>query len=1151
MGKSLYALLVGIDAYRAPVPPLRGCVNDIEQIEALIEDFASGGEYTSNLCILKNAQATRAAIIRGFQEHLSQGGPSDVVLFCYSGHGSQEMAPKEFWHLEPDRLDETLVCYDSRESGGWDLADKELAVLISEVSRRGAHVLCVLDCCHSGSGTRASLEEGIGVRRAPTDWRERPIESFLVGTRSANNIVDGSGGGWGVMPTGRHVLLAACRSSETAKEVVEQGKPHGAFTASLLATLRQTRGAISYRDLIKRAEAQVRLRVAQQVPQVEASNPADLQRAFLGGAARKKVTHFTLRQDRDLGWVIDGGAVHGITQPRGGETTSFAIHPLEATSDDLRRIDKAFAVASVTDVRPNVSQVELKLSGEALDAQLTYSAITVSTPLPPLAVYLSGAPEAVGLVRSAISTVGGAPSLLVREATDKSQATLSVDVVDNAYRIGRVGTSRQLVVDAFGLNAGSAQLVVERLEHIARWQAVASLDNNGSRLSAGAIEVAITLPEKTDNGVVWKAADARNGLRLEYTYSESKWRQPRLRIELKNSGPDAVYCALLWLGEDYSISSGLMPGGVEHVPSGSSFALNNGKEIYANVPDDKWRDGQTEVRDLLKLFVSTEQFDPTLFDQQALDSYRKSVTRDQGPRNALERLAKRVHLRGLSTMPDDVIPDWATSEVSVEVVRPLAAVAVPPPGEERDLGAGVAVMGHPSLKAKANLASPTDVGRALGSLNMPAIFRDDPAVSQPFLFELARGTDSGLGALHLTDIQNADAVTKDAPLRIRTRIQLSRGEHVVAYSWDGRFYLPLGIGRQKDGGTEIELQQLPDPLELSQDLQRGIGSSIRILFQKLVSPYLGGEFDYPRLAVASFDAEGEAIYDHTVELVRNKVSAASKILLYVHGILGDTLGMAAASHVQIELLHAPSRRIGDRYDLVLAFDYENIHTGIEVTARALKEKLAMIGLGPDHGKTLHVAAHSMGGLVSRWFIEREQGNQVVQHLVTLGTPHAGSPWPTIEGWATTALALGLNGFSAIAWPAKVLGSIAGAIEKLDVTLDQMAPNSPFLTALGQSADPEIPYTLLVGNTSIIARAATDGVLEALLAKLSPQRVLHAATAVAFLSQPNDIAVAVSSAQAVPNGRAPAAKIVEVACDHITFFSSNAGRRALLEALPQA
>ena len=32
---ALYALLVGIDAYRAPVPPLSGCVNDVRRMAEL------------------------------------------------------------------------------------------------------------------------------------------------------------------------------------------------------------------------------------------------------------------------------------------------------------------------------------------------------------------------------------------------------------------------------------------------------------------------------------------------------------------------------------------------------------------------------------------------------------------------------------------------------------------------------------------------------------------------------------------------------------------------------------------------------------------------------------------------------------------------------------------------------------------------------------------------------------------------------------------------------------------------------------------------------------------------------------------------------------------------------------------------------------
>jgi Caspase domain len=1161
MARTLYALLVGIDRYRPPVPPLNGCVNDIEAVATLLQELGAGGEFALELRVLKDAEATRAGIIDGFRGHLCRAGSDDVALFYYSGHGSQEDAPPEFWHLEPDRLDETLVCYDSRDEGKWDLADKELAMLIAEVAERSPHILAVLDCCHSGSGTRAPLEEGIAVRRAPTDHRHRPVEAFLEGTlvpeRGAEDSASGTG--WGVVPAGKHLLLAACRPSETAKEVMQAGKAYGAFTASLLAALRQTRGSITYRDLLKRAEAQVRLRVAQQVPQVEATDPADLQRPFLGGAVRTQRSHFTLRRDAKLGWVIDGGAVHGIARPVGGETTVLAVFDPQVARAEWRRTDAALATAEVEEVRPELSRVKLQTRDGPLDQNSTYRAVVIATPLPAFGIYLNGERDALERVRHALATAGegGGRSTLVREVAAEDEAELRLDVRDGSFLISRARADRPLVAEIVGVGEEGARAAVQRLEHVARWEAVARLENPGSRLGADLVEISVLQPIDEAGKETWRESDPRRGIRLEYRYPSGEWAPAKARIELRNKGRDEVYCALLWLGEDYSVSSALIPGGTLHLPAGGSAAANGGEPVWGFVPDDKWREGRTEVRDVLKLIVSTEQFDATLFEQEELDRY--AVTRAARavrsvPRNALERLAARVHHRGLATTKPgsgEIIPDWATGELALTVVRPLEAAEVPEPGQRQELGAGVTLMGHPALKAKARLVSPTEAGRGLGDLGLPGILRDDPDASQPFLFEAPRGTDPGLGALQLFDVDNPEAVTKEAPLVLRVQAQLRPGEHVLPFAWDGEFFLPLGAARPADGGTEIELRQLPALLQTANDVERGIISSVRILFQKILSSKLGTEFDYPRLAAVSFDAEGTPSYDAAAGGVRERVAQAGRILVYVHGILGDTLGMAASSRAEVALLNAPPQRIGDRYDLALAFDYENINTGIRETAKALKERLAAVGLGAGHGKTLHVAAHSMGGLVSRWFIEREGGDEVVQHLVTLGTPHAGSPWPTIQGWATAALAIGLNGLAQVAWPVRLLGDLVGAVETVDVMLDEMGPDSPFLAELAQNPDPKVRYTLLVGNTSIIPAASESGKLSSLFAKLSPQRVLHAATALAFLKAPNDIAVSVASAKAVPEGRAPAPQIAEVPCDHITFFSANAGRQALLEALQGA
>ena len=176
--RTVYALLVGIDAYRPPVSPLRGCVRDIQSIEQLLRTRTDKPGVDFKPLVLRDQDATREAVIDGFLKHLALAGPQDVALFYYAGHGSQERTPPEFWHLEPDRLDETLVCVNSRDPGQYDLADKEISKLIAEVAKNGAHMLLVLDSCHSGSGTRDAGTSG--VRRVPADTRERPIGSFLV-----------------------------------------------------------------------------------------------------------------------------------------------------------------------------------------------------------------------------------------------------------------------------------------------------------------------------------------------------------------------------------------------------------------------------------------------------------------------------------------------------------------------------------------------------------------------------------------------------------------------------------------------------------------------------------------------------------------------------------------------------------------------------------------------------------------------------------------------------------------------------------------------------------------------------------------------------------------------------------------------------------
>jgi hypothetical protein len=659
--------------------------------------------------LLADAEATRQGIIDAWRGHLGQARPGDVALFYYSGHGSQENAPPEFWDFEPDRLNETLVCYDSRLDGGWDLADKELAQLIGEVAANGPHFAVVLDCCHAGSGTRDS--EDVTPRQQMADTRTRPIASYIVTPQQVtglHNRPDGAASPampWAAIASGRHILLAACRPEQTAKETWFSGpagqEKRGAFSFYLQDTLQQAGATLSYRDLFKRVNALVPQRVRDQDPQLEASEPADLDQPFLGGAIPAAPAAFTLSSDRDLGWVVDAGAVHGIPQPlEGGDTTQLAILPFDAGLESLRSLKQAIGQASVTEVYPGRSLVTpRRFDGAALDGQTTYKAIVTSTPLPPLAVAFEGDPAALDLVRRALATIDGpvSPSLLVRESPGVAGAEyrLLADAAAGCYRIRRAEDARLLAVDTPGLDATSARVVALRLEHIARWASAVRLANPATALAHDAVRLEVY---REHEGGELELLDASSGLRLAYQQVDGTWRRPRVQIRLHNTTRDQrLFCMLLDMTESYSVYAGLLPkGGVWLEPGQEAWAtvLVRGrlrKTIDVYIPDQLFLDflaalqaarlppEPLQLRDLLKLIVSTDEADATLMQQGELPVTAVSSGMRSIPRlSTLNRLMARVHTRniGLASADDESFADWTAVDTGITVVRPAEAVAV-------------------------------------------------------------------------------------------------------------------------------------------------------------------------------------------------------------------------------------------------------------------------------------------------------------------------------------------------------------------------------------------------------------------------------------------------------------------------------------------
>jgi hypothetical protein len=1144
VSRTIYALLVGINDYPEPVRKLHGCVNDITQMNAFLEKRIQSGVVKSK--ILTNAQATRQAVIDAFRSHLGQAGPDDVALFCYSGHGSQEQAPEEFWHLEPDHLNETLVCYDSRLPGSWDLADKELAKLIGEVSDKKAHVVVLLDCCHSGSGTRRLELAETEVRRCPTDLRQRPSGSYIVAAAELNassNTRDLSArpAGWNIAR--RHVLLAACRDDEEAREYQGGGQIRGAFSYFLGETLTTIGPEITYRDLFARADALVRTQVKGQSPQLEATEPADLGQPFLGGVVRPRPAFFTASL-ADGTWSIDAGRLLGIPEARPGEDTiGLALYDFAASDDDLKDPARAKYRARVTSVKATTSSIEIE--GGADPATAPLKAVITHIPTPHLKFRLEGPDNALALVRSALARAapGNKPSLYVREAAKNEGADYRVIARDNRYLIAKPDDERPVTAGIDGWNDLAAGAVIARLEHIERWKSTAELNNPSTSIRDDEVEVEIQSGGK---------AITDSEIRLEYTRAGSTWKEPSVKIRLKNKGQRTLYFALLDLPETFGIFPMLRAVGSQKLDAGQETFANNGEEIPCSIPDDLWAQGICEIKDVVKVVVGTSEFDARRLAQDDLPIYKtpqqleaaKGLSGTRGgsvPGGTLERLMERVQTRHVGGTTRR-IDDWRCLQRTFTTVRPLAAQPLQP-GRAATLTEGVTIEPHRALQAaEVRLdTAPVALRGISAAPPLPRLLYDDPRIVQPFEFTTARAVGGSLNVLELRGVNDPALVTEKDPLVITVPQPLPPGDYVLPVGPDGEFYLPLGRAERVGNQTRILLERLPQPTD---EGTKSLGGALRIFFQKVVSRFFGTAYAYPILAVADVDEQGEVQYQPDPATVKDRVRQAQRIVLFVHGIIGDTRDMAGSL-----------RRAGisDRYDLVLTFDYENLNDPIGDTAVRLKQRLEAAGLLAGSGKKLDIVAHSMGGLVSRWFIEQLGGNQVVRRLVMLGTPNHGSPWPNVVDWATTALTVGLNGLSKIAWPATVLSGLVQASSQVRVALDQMNPSSPFLQNLFGSGDPKLPYVMIAGNTSRIAATAADADrqsrLRRLLAKLWSNRTKYDLADLFFGGANNDIAVSLDSMRYLAQGRQPACDVHEVACDHVSYFRDEGSLKLLAGALP--
>jgi hypothetical protein len=278
---SMHALLIGIDDY-PEVTKLKATLADVSSMrEFLIQTL---GVPPSQIQTLENDAAKRHGILSGIKRLAnSRNGISkgDPILIFFAGHGGTLPKPKN-WSANGSEI-QCLLAYDA----GYDPLGKTVKGVIPDVTlasllhnladTKGDNIVSrlsvtpdmhlnqtqtvILDCCHSGSGTRPNsttrtrdyvFRDRKGKRlTVPEDYDEDIRNALAQLANSHNDSARAAIQSNKFLNCGlrSHVVLAACGATERAEE-----GSNGFFTLELLRVLREKENSIhnlTYVDLIR------------------------------------------------------------------------------------------------------------------------------------------------------------------------------------------------------------------------------------------------------------------------------------------------------------------------------------------------------------------------------------------------------------------------------------------------------------------------------------------------------------------------------------------------------------------------------------------------------------------------------------------------------------------------------------------------------------------------------------------------------------------------------------------------------------------------------------------------------------------------------------------------------------------------------------
>jgi len=1072
---NLYALLVGINIYHpdSGVNNLDSCVNDTLKVEKfLINNYKD--TYKLNIRMLHNNKATREELISNFENHLVKKPESgDIVLFYYSGHGSYSYSAKEFKATDSKGIDETYVLYDSRCDSKFDLADKEIAHLLSHV-KQGVQLIGIIDACHSASSFRSIFrDKSKKIKYIKPRFEEgtesiRPLESYTLHSYYSKQLkVNGSIH----IPTTRSgcMLISACDRHEQAIETYENG---GIFTDCLIKVMRENKH-ISYQELYKRLKPEVRNINPAQKPILHAYDGFNPNQIFLSAEIKSEQTRRLLTYEVDK-WKIFYGALNGLPfNKRDFNSIDIAVfenitskNPLEVVKLENVKIDHS--IIDFNGKKNESYYVELWNYQSSMEIGL--DGLNDNKIQGFLDIYETIDPKYFSIDRHSIHS----KYLLF---------------IDNENAILKLRDSNRVIAKIENFNSGiGIKNFVSLLKKIDDWENFKNLNNPNFNL---------------DQQVIVCFEDMTNGQKYEneqLIYLKYDSQKMDYKISLKNNSNQKLYVALYFLDYNYMIDLEYL---CTEINAKSDFIIlsnNHSLKLSEGIDSEKYQ---------FNIVISTTPFDDSYVTQLPIKI--GGIYKDLG------KVRGRIKRDG----------DWNVYPIKVFLENTENKI-----GHKsfQKSNLNFNINAHPSFEAKLRLYDTSE--NLLDS------------VTQNLFDNLLTSKDIDVINLHkksksvsnqVQDYVELYEITEettldDNPFIFNLNTEPYENDFLIPVTSDGQFIFPFASIQSEGNEIKVAIDTLPTS---KVDIKR---KSLKKAFWFCILKVAGFREKAFRLRRARFNQKGQVVRDRNA--IQSKVDQADKIVILVHGIIGDTKPMAK------ELMYLQNDK---NYDLILTFDYENLNETIENIALEFKNKLDALGLNAQSPKHIDIIAHSLGGLVSRTMIEvHMKGEKVIDNLFMFGTPNGGSPFGSIPETIkrmTILLTVALNysqhlvpKLAAVLMVLNRLKSNFSKSQFLTTTLGQMNAESDFMVNLFKNEPPETQYHIV--GSDVFKYSEADGDMVTFV-----ENVLFKLGNYMSKDESNDIAVLTDQIYAIPKDFK--CKIHgPVKGHHLNYFTNDASLKIL-------